>query len=248
LLFKNTFSKIVFYDKINKYGGIPLNNIEICKKVHSAMYYLCERAAAEYWFETARAKGIWKVDISYDPRNMSTIYLRGADGTVDVCWLAEWQDKYLGKCLYEIDFLNNTEKLMKRKNAPKEMTSKADLTAAIDSVISEAEEMVRQTVVPKSKSERTKNIRANRAAEKEQHRKEEAFMFGEAKNQTPSAPNVEKDENISPYQLSYVTGSNAGEGLLFYGNTIIPTVDRFPKETKIYQILTTRLSEMVSGV
>jgi len=55
-----------------------------------------------------------------------------------------------------------------------------------------------------------------------------------------------KQLGISPYQLSYVTQSNAGEGLLFYGNTIIPTVDRFPKETKIYSILTTRPSEMVS--
>jgi len=161
------------------------------------LYYLCERAAAEHWFETARAKGIWKIDISYDPRNMSTIYLRGSDGTVDVCWLSEWQDKYLGKCLYEIDFLHNAEKIMKRKNVSKGMTSKAELTAAIDIVISEAEEMARQTVVPKSKSERTKNIRANRATEKEQHRKEEAFVLGETENQTPLIQDTEKDEDIS---------------------------------------------------
>ena len=55
-----------------------------------------------------------------------------------------------------------------------------------------------------------------------------------------------KQLGISPNQLSYVTQSNAGEGLLFYGNTIIPTVDRFPKETKIYNILTTKPSEMVA--
>jgi hypothetical protein len=56
-----------------------------------------------------------------------------------------------------------------------------------------------------------------------------------------------KQLGISPYQLSYVTQSNAGEGLLFYGNTIIPVVDRFPKETNIYKILTTRLSEMAGA-
>ena len=39
---------------------------------------------------------------------------------------------------------------------------------------------------------------------------------------------------ISPHQLSYVTHSNAGEGLLFYGNTIIPFVDHFPKDTELY--------------
>ena len=34
-----------------------------------------------------------------------------------------------------------------------------------------------------------------------------------------------KQLNISPFQLSYVTNSNEGEGLLFYGNTIIPFKD-----------------------
>ena len=48
---------------------------------------------------------------------------------------------------------------------------------------------------------------------------------------------------ISPTQLSYVTHSNAGEGLLFYGNTIIPFVDHFPKDTELYRIMTTKPEE-----
>lgn len=48
---------------------------------------------------------------------------------------------------------------------------------------------------------------------------------------------------ISPHQLSYVTNSGEGEGLLFYGNTIVPFIDRFPKNTKLYQIMTTKPSE-----
>lgn len=51
-----------------------------------------------------------------------------------------------------------------------------------------------------------------------------------------------KHLNISPTQLSYVTNSNEGEGLLFYGNVIIPFVDRFPKN-RLYQLLTTRPEE-----
>ena len=51
-----------------------------------------------------------------------------------------------------------------------------------------------------------------------------------------------KQLNISPTQLSYVTNSNEGEGLLFYGNVIIPFVDRFPKNS-LYKIMTTRLEE-----
>ena len=49
---------------------------------------------------------------------------------------------------------------------------------------------------------------------------------------------------ISPHQLSYVTQSGAGEGLLFHGNTIIPFVDRFPRG-ELYDIMTTKLSEVV---
>ncbi len=49
--------------------------------------------------------------------------------------------------------------------------------------------------------------------------------------------------NISPHQLSYVTHSGEGEGLLFYGSTILPFVDRFPKDTELYKLMTTRLNE-----
>jgi hypothetical protein len=55
-----------------------------------------------------------------------------------------------------------------------------------------------------------------------------------------------KQLGISPHQLSYVTQSAEGEGLLFYGNTIIPFVDRFPKDTELYRIMTTKLSEVTT--
>ena len=53
-----------------------------------------------------------------------------------------------------------------------------------------------------------------------------------------------KQLGISPHQLSYVTQSAAGEGLLFYGNVIIPFIDRFPKDTELYRIMTTKLEEV----
>ena len=56
-----------------------------------------------------------------------------------------------------------------------------------------------------------------------------------------------KQLNISPHQLSYVTQSAEGEGLLFYGSVILPFVDRFPKDTELYKIITTKLSEQVQS-
>jgi hypothetical protein len=53
-----------------------------------------------------------------------------------------------------------------------------------------------------------------------------------------------KQLNISPHQLSYVTHSGEGEGLLFFGNVILPFVDRFPTDLELYRIMTTKLGEV----
>ena len=56
-----------------------------------------------------------------------------------------------------------------------------------------------------------------------------------------------KQLGISNKQLSYVTHSEAGQGLIFYGNVILPFVDRFPTDTELYSIMTTRPEELADG-
>jgi len=51
--------------------------------------------------------------------------------------------------------------------------------------------------------------------------------------------------NISPSQQNYITNSNAGEGLIFYGSTIVPFKDNFPKDTMLYRIMTTKPEETI---
>ena len=53
-----------------------------------------------------------------------------------------------------------------------------------------------------------------------------------------------KQLGISTHQLSYVTHSGESEGLLFYGSTILPFVDHFPKNTELYRIMTTKPQEL----
>jgi type IV secretory pathway VirB4 component len=50
---------------------------------------------------------------------------------------------------------------------------------------------------------------------------------------------------ITPKQMAYVTQSDAGEGLIFFGSVILPFVDKFPENTMLYKIMSTRLSEIV---
>ena len=51
--------------------------------------------------------------------------------------------------------------------------------------------------------------------------------------------------HISDHQLSHITQASEGEGLLVFGNTIIPFIDRFPKDTELYRIMTTKPQEMI---
>lgn len=53
-----------------------------------------------------------------------------------------------------------------------------------------------------------------------------------------------KQLGISPHQLSYVTHSGPGEGLLFYGDVIIPFNDHFPKDTTLYSVMTSKMEEV----
>ena len=49
--------------------------------------------------------------------------------------------------------------------------------------------------------------------------------------------------NISPEQMSYVNGSDAGCGLMRYGSALVPFVNRFPTNTELYKLITTKPGE-----
>lgn len=46
--------------------------------------------------------------------------------------------------------------------------------------------------------------------------------------------------NISEEQLSYITNAQSGCGLIKYGGSLVPFVNKFPKDTKLYQLMTTK--------
>lgn len=64
-------------------------------------------------------------------------------------------------------------------------------------------------------------------------------------NQAPGDRDILASKlKISYPQLRYVTNSNAGEGLVFFGNTIVPFIDKFPKDTILYEKMTTKPEEV----
>ena len=74
------------------------------------MIYSCETALKENWFEISRQKGVWKIDISYDPRNMDAIYIKQDNGlNFERGNLLEHQNRYKSKTLFEIESLLQSE-------------------------------------------------------------------------------------------------------------------------------------------
>lgn len=49
--------------------------------------------------------------------------------------------------------------------------------------------------------------------------------------------------NISETQMGFVTGADAGSGLLFAEKVIVPFIDRFPEESYLYKLMSTKFDE-----
>lgn len=54
--------------------------------------------------------------------------------------------------------------------------------------------------------------------------------------------------NISEMEMSYITNAVAGEGLIRVRNSLIPFKNKFPKDTELYKLMTTKLEETIKEV
>ena len=95
--------------------------------------------------------------------------------------------------------------------------------------------------IPSGLTQNVKDLLASREIENIFENSDFIYMLNQAQGDRQI---LAKQLGISPHQLSYVTHSGPGEGLLFFGNVIIPFVDHFPKDTLLYSVLTTRPEEV----
>ena len=94
--------------------------------------------------------------------------------------------------------------------------------------------------IPSALTQNVKDLLASREIENIFENSDFIYMLNQAQGDRQI---LAKQLGISPHQLSYVTHANAGEGLLFFGNVIIPFVDRFPTDTSLYKIMTSKFNE-----
>ena len=94
--------------------------------------------------------------------------------------------------------------------------------------------------IPTGITQNVKDLLSSREVENIFENSDFVYMLNQASGDRQI---LAKQLNISPHQLSYVTHSGEGEGLLFYGNVILPFADKFPKDTELYRIMTTKPTE-----
>jgi hypothetical protein len=95
--------------------------------------------------------------------------------------------------------------------------------------------------IPTGITQNVKDLLSSREVENIFENSDYIYMLNQASGDRQI---LAKQLNISPHQLSYVTKSAEGEGLLFYGSVILPFIDHFPKNTQLYGIMTTKPNEV----
>ena len=101
----------------------------------------------------------------------------------------------------------------------------------------------KQGCVPSALTQNVKDLLASREIENILDNTDFMILLSQAQSDRAI---LAKQIGISEHQLSYITQSNSGEGLLFYGSVTIPFVDRFPRG-EIYDLLTTKPEDAANG-
>ncbi|MCI0766430.1 Mu transposase C-terminal domain-containing protein [Bacillus sp. TL12] len=148
--------------------------------------YSCDKALKDVWFENARMRGSWKVELAYDPRNMSHVYVVDDSlGYFEECYMLDVSKRYEGLSLDEITYWRQDEKQLEKEQNHQQLQEDIDYIADVEAIIKQAEKAKQsQQDTSLSKAEQVGAIRANRKEEKERQRKIESKPIIEKETQT----------------------------------------------------------------
>lgn len=147
--------------------------------------YGSEKALNEQWYLKMKNQSI---EVVFDPRSMNQIYIPHSDGqNFDICYLLDTSEQYKGDSLEEIEFYQQLLQETKRQETNKQVESTVNTDAAIESIIKQATKQKKEAPFqPVSKSEKLKDIRVNRQAEKLVNREVEKFDLTEKLKSQPA--------------------------------------------------------------
>lgn len=138
------------------------------------MFYSSAKALKEQWFVKARMSGSYKVTITYDPRDVSFIYLHDKDThTFERCYLLEHQSRYKDKTIEDVQHLQESEQRIKQQNKMSGLKEKINLIEEVEEIVKEAEKQSKRDRTNVSKNQRLKGIKDNKKKEIDRVRNEQ---------------------------------------------------------------------------
>lgn len=146
------------------------------------LYYTCDLALREGWFDRARIRGHWKVEVAYEMRSVDYVYLPLDGGTrLEMCHLTGASRRFLGRDWHELTDQFERESQAEEAARTRKHQSSAKLHAQKAQILSEATEKTQAALAAtggKSKSARRRGIRDNRAAARAAERAQNAWTLG----------------------------------------------------------------------
>ena len=179
---KNRAGKLrVIHPDIMKFYLMPRGIATVTAKGirFEKMLYSCDTAIQKSWFATARTKKSWKVDVSYDPRNMNNIYIHTKDGKIfEKCYLLKHQERYQNKTLEEVRQLNTVESKGYKEEEHSLLQSEINFFDNIQSIVKAAvKEKNKKQTKNVTKAMKIKGIKHHTQVERKIQRAEEVFKL-----------------------------------------------------------------------
>ncbi|MBW4485317.1 MAG: transposase family protein [Tildeniella torsiva UHER 1998/13D] len=156
--------------------------------------YSCDLAIREQWFIKAREKGRWKIDIAYDPRNLTNIYLRLNEGQqMECCQLIDKESTFRGCDFFEVLDHSGVNQHKATLSMGRKQQANAAFNAQMEKIVSDAKEKTLKALKDgpgQSKQAKTQGIRPNRQEERNSERDSQFWTLGENPQQGTDESNV----------------------------------------------------------
>lgn len=169
------------------------------------LYYTCDLALREQWYQGVGERGRRKIRVARDPRNLSQVYLRLDNGArMEVCYLKESDHAFLNRDWYEAADEFELRKQRSDLSRGRLLQAAVGLDAEFQAVVDEAESLAPDGLEERSKRSRVAKIGENRRRERDRERQANAWQFG--KDQ-PHNPEISGAGLVGPRPADYVPPS-----------------------------------------
>lgn len=142
-------------------------------------FYSCPEAIANKWFETAR-KRRFKVNVSYDPRLIDSIYVHALDGRCEpyVATLTERSKKYQGMSFDEVQYFETLRDAVRVESEHSRLQNRIGYSNTTAPTIAASKRRLKEAGITKSRSARRADIKAERSSELALERQNIAVIEG----------------------------------------------------------------------